>query len=437
MSALPKGVLTEGSRNQTGRRPKIAYIALFALVLALQFGPFTGLIGYRLTSSFEWTFIGLIRDVLVLLVAAIVLLQSMMTFRARKWLKSEKWAMALVVGLLVAASTSSADTTPIALNLRRVMLFPVLCLAVISSRLTSEQVHRLLRLVIASTVLVAGIGILEYLAPNVLWTDYLRVIDYFSANPLDPFGMLPFEETGRFFSWDLQYLYGGPVRRAVSTYIEPTTLAAALICAVCLLMGLRQSHGHRQSLQLLIVLVCGVLTLSKGFALAMILLVMYLYIGIPSPRRIFIWTLVAGTAGVLLNRFDLLNAGPASHVIGLSTAIDHLISGYFFGEGLGNAGNYASEGSNLEIGAESGLGNLLSQVGVVALLYIAWIQIMTNDILAKARMQRDRAGHYIAAMLMGWYVSFLFSASSLGIGGNALIFLAISLYLHPNYKPRL
>ena len=69
----------------------------------------------------------------------------------------------------------------------------------------------------------------------------------------------------------------------------------------------------------------------------------------------------------------------------------------------------------------------------MAFLYIIWIQQLATDILQSAREKRDRSGVFFAAMILSWYVSFLFSASSLGIGGNALTFMAVSLYLHKNY----
>jgi hypothetical protein len=128
-----------------------------------------------------------------------------------------------------------------------------------------------------------------------------------------------------------------------------------------------------------------------------------------------------------------LTEGKFEHIVGLATAITHVSGGYIVGEGIGNAGNYASFGSNMEIGAESGLGNMLAQIGLAALIYLFWIQALASDVIRISSERSDSTGVYFASMLLGWFISFMFSASSLGIGGNALIFLTLSLYLRNNY----
>jgi hypothetical protein len=421
--------------RQRRRGPVFAFGALFALVIALQFSSVIGLLGYRLTGSFAWSFIGVARDALVLILAALVLLQSALSHRGKRWSNSVRWAVLVMVGLLGAALASTAEPAVLALNLRRLLLFPLLCLAVASCRLTEGQIDSLFRLIVGTTVLISLLGIIEYLAPNSLWRDYLLVVEYFSSNPLDPFGSLPFEESGRFFTWDLRAVFGGPIRRAVSTYLEPTTFAAALMCGACLLAASRHAREPGARWKLSVVAICGVLTISKGLALAMAAVALYRYTGLPSPRHLFLITLLGGSVALGLHRADLLEVGPMSHVTGLATSIEYVLDGNLLGTGLGNAGNYAAEGSDMEIGAESGLGNLIAQLGALALIYIVWIQSLANDVLRKARQFRSHTGLFLGALVMAWYVTFLFSASSMGIGGNALSFLAVSLYLHRNYKP--
>jgi len=409
-----------------------AYAALFALVLALQFSPIVGLIGYRLTGASGWSSMGIVRDALVLLLSAAVLLRSLFTLKLVRWTRSVAWAVITLVILATLALISTAEPIFVALNLRRLLIFPLLFFAVAAAQLSPGQILGLLRLILNTTVFVALFGIIEYFAPNQLWKDFFRVVDYFSSNPLDPFGALPFEESGRFFSWDLQGLLGGPVRRAVSTYLEPTTLAAALIVGVCLAAAQHRLRRKGAQLKLLLILACGVLTLSKAFALFLIAMVLYVRYRVPFLRWIFTLTVI-GFGFALLVQTIGLTAGMFEHVAGLATSITYVTSGHFLGEGIGNAGNYAAVGSDTEIGAESGLGNLLAQAGMVALIYIFWIQSLAVDVIKRARERRDPTGVYFASMVLGWFISFLFSASSLGIGGNALVFLALSLYLHRNY----
>jgi len=180
---------------------------------------------------------------------------------------------------------------------------------------------------------------------------------------------------------------------------------------------------------LALLLACGALTLSKAFALFVVVLLAYRVTGLPSPRRLML--LAALGAGIALaTQAAGFDQGKFEHVAGLATALRHVGQGQWLGEGIGNAGNYAGEGADeREVGAESGLGNLLAQAGVVALAYIAWLQRAARDVLQRARCHADPAGPWVAAMLLGWFVSFLFSASSLGIGGNALIFMSVALFL--------
>jgi hypothetical protein len=142
---------------------------------------------------------------------------------------------------------------------------------------------------------------------------------------------------------------------------------------------------------------------------------------------------IAASGLALLSQSIGLTVGKFEHIAGLATAIHHVTSGNLLGEGIGNAGNYAALASDREVGAESGLGNMLAQVGLAALIYLFWIQSLAVDVIKRARERRDRTGVYFASMVLGWFISFLFSASSLGIGGNALVFMALSLYLHKNY----
>lgn len=420
------------ARNQ----PVFAYGALIALVLTLQFSPITGLIAYRLTGDSGWSVIGIARDALVFLLGTAVLMRSLLTLRIIRYTLSVTWAFFTLITLTILAIISTADLGSIALNLRRLLMFPLLFFAVAAAQLSQSQILTLLRFILNTTVLVALFGILEYFTPNSFWRDYLRVTEYFSSNPFDPFGSLPFEETGRFFSWDLQVLFGGPIRRAVSTYLEPTTLAAAFICGICLAASEFRRGDKGAKIKLFLIIACGILTISKALGLFLIVLVLYIRFKVPSPRWIFKLTIIGGITAFWAQSAGLTE-GKFEHIVGLATAISHVSGGYIFGEGIGNAGNYASLGSDMEVGAESGLGNMLAQIGVAALIYLFWIQALASDVIKRSIERRDRTGVYFASMLLGWFMSFMFSASSLGIGGNALVFLALSLYLHKNYPYQL
>lgn len=421
--AAPRSVARESGAG-------FAFIVLVLLVLVLQFSPMVGLLGFLASGRIEWTFIGIARDALVLLVALAVLAQTVVSLRFARPTHSMLWAMGTIACMLLLALGASAEPSIIALNLRRLMLFPLLFLAVLMADLSARQVDALLRLVVATGLFVAAFGVIEYTLPIALWNDVLRVVDYFSANPLDPFGSLPIEESGRFFSWDLAGIAGGPLRRAVSTYLEPTTLAASLMCTVGLIAAFSPARGRTR--KLVVVIACGLLTLSKAFLLFLLIAACYFTLRLPPARRLFSLTLVGGALALLALAAGLTE-GKFAHVEGLATALLHVAIESPLGEGLANAGNYAAEGGELEVGAESGLGNMLAQIGLCSFIFVAWIQAIGKAL--EMRSKGDRVAVSMACVLLGWYASFLFSASSLGIGGNALIFLSCALVLHRGRRP--
>lgn len=419
--------ITAPTRTASRGGASFAFIALAMLVLVLQFSPMAGLLGFGASGLVQWTFIGVARDALVLLVALAVLIQTLVSLKFVRPNSPMLWALGTVFCMALIAVNASAELAVVALNLRRLLLFPLLFLAVQIADLSSRQIDSLLRLIAVTCLLVATFGVVEYMLPLTLWSDVLRVVAYFSANPLDPFGSLPIEESGRFFSWDLAGLTGGPVRRAVSTYLEPTTLAAALMCGVGVVAATAPRRGR--AVKLALIITCGLLTLSKAFLLFLLISVIYLVLRIPPARRLFLLTLVGGLLALLAQGAGLTE-GKFAHVEGLATALVHVVTDSPLGEGLANAGNYAAEGADLEIGAESGLGNMLAQIGLISFVFVGWVQSIGK--VLEQRSVRDRSALFMTCVLLGWYVSFLFSASSLGIGGNALIFLAFALVLHRN-----
>jgi hypothetical protein len=198
--------------------------------------------------------------------------------------------------------------------------------------------------------------------------------------------------------------------------------------AVLLMLALaRSARGHRAGWPALLALVCGLATLSKGFALFLLPAAGWRLVGLPSPRHL-LWLSALACAAALAGAAWQLD-GPLEHVAGLAGSLQYLGEGQLFGEGIGQAGNYTDSGA--ELGEESGLGNAIAQVGVGALLPLLWVAAIARDVLRAAAARRDPGGPWLAAWLLFWTVSYLFWASSLGAGGNALGFAVLALYLHP------
>jgi len=349
-------------------RPTLPFVLAVLLVLALQFGPMLGLLGFRFTGAERWTLVGLARDVLV---AALVLfgLRAALVGR-RRWPASMRWAVAIVLADLLFALLSSSALFVLAFNLRRLVLVPLLVMALWCIPWTPQQLRALLTLLITSSVLVALLGLVERALPVSLWTSVLDIDRYNAANAVDRFGAIAFEDSGRFYSWDLETWLHAPLRRMVSTYLEPTTLAAAMATAMTLALA-QGARGRPAAGTTLLFGVCGLLTLSKGFVLFVPALLAWRLLGVPSPRQALLCALLLVAAAWGLSRLGWGAGAAALHVDGLLSALHYLSEGHLAGEGLGSAGNYTD--SDSEIGAESGLGNVIAQVGVAALLPLFWV----------------------------------------------------------------
>jgi hypothetical protein len=408
--------------------PAPALALAVALIVWLQFGPLLGLLGYRLTDDALWALSGAVRDALVAALLVLALWSHWRRPVQLRWPPSLVWAALLVLGFGLSALASDSGVHLTALNLRRLALVPLLFIALALLPWSRAQIGRLLGWVVATSAVVALLGIAGWLAPERLWTEVLEITRYTAANGFDRFGRQPFEASGRFFSWDLAALTGAPVRRALSSYLEPTTLAAGM--SVALALGLaRHARGQGSALFLLLVLACGLLTLSKGFVLYLGLLLAWRTLGVPAPRHVLALAALAVAAAVVVASTGLTE-GPFSHLAGVLTALQHLVQGHWLGEGIGEVGNYTNDTTDL--GAESGLGNAIAQTGWVALLPLAWLRALAHQTLARAAASRDPGGPWLASWALFWAASYVFSASSQGVGGNALGFLALALYLHPS-----
>jgi len=404
---------------------RAAFAICVLLILALQFGPGVGLTGFRLTGGVAWTLHGLARDVSVALLVLIALWR-LACAPLPIWPRCALWALALVLVASALALLSSSPLVLVALNLRRVVLMPLLFLAVLVIPWTRPQIERLFALLVASSLTVALLGVAERVAPDSLWTDLLEIERFTAASALDRFGALGFHESGRFFSWDLERWTGMPVRRMLSSYTEPTTLAAAMALLVSLALA-RQVRGHTAWGILLLALFCGLATISKGFVLFVGVLAMWRILGVPSPRHVWAVAVAVGLLAAWAEATGDLD-GPLEHVGGLATGIAFLIEGNLLGEGLGAVGNYANNDSDL--GQESGFGNMAAQLGLTALLPLAWVAALARDVMAASLARQDPGGIWLASWLLFWALTYMLSASSLGVGGNALGFLAMALYLH-------
>jgi hypothetical protein len=90
----------------------------------------------------------------------------------------------------------------------------------------------------------------------------------------------------------------------------------------------------------------GVATLSKGFWLFLVMLLLWRSIGVPAPGQLLAMALAG--CGLAWSVTALQLEGPWVHVGGLTSALQHLVAVAWLGEGVGSAGNYTNDA--VEIG---------------------------------------------------------------------------------------
>lgn len=239
-------------------------------------------------------------------------------------------------------------------NVATPMLFMLIGLC--ASRLASLKAY--LRGLVALGILVMAFGIVELSVPN-LWQDF--GIKHLWDNK----GLLINRDTGlppNYYSSEM--LRGHQLRRMVASFADPINLGTFLFALSMACWRLR-----RRAL-VAVVLVASVLAVSKGALLSQLVFAAC-WARYRASRTVLIATLVVvAGAGLAFYGFTLRSStgSTAAHVGGLVDALVDLPQ-HPFGRGLGKAGVLASlfgEGSG-SVGAESGIGVVVSQLGVVGL----------------------------------------------------------------------
>lgn len=406
----------------------LGFALVLALIVWLQFGPLIGLVGYRLLPHHYWTLVGALRDATSLLLMGLALLCLLQGGGAR-WPASVRWAVAMGLAFALAGLLSAAHPMAVLYNLRRMVLMPVLFVSLWVMPWSTLQVQRLFAWILGSSVVVAALGVLAWFAPVQIFDQALDITAYNAAMGFDRWQGAPFEQGGRYFSGDLRHLGFDGVPRAIGSYLEPTTLAAGLAAALAMALA-RRARGHASTPVLLLIGLCGVLTFSKAFWLFLALLAVWRLLGWPGPQHMgsLVLLLLLGAGGLAASAVHI-DWGGMAHLEGFVDGLRYLGSGHWLGEGLGEAGNYTSSG--FEAGGDSGIGNAVTQVGVLGLLPLLWITVIVGDVLRQSRRSGDPGGPWLASWGGFWLTTYLFSASSQGVGGNALGFMLLALYLHP------
>ncbi|MFT7721734.1 MAG: hypothetical protein QM788_02725 [Roseateles sp.] len=400
-----------------------AYTILFTL--ALNFATLASYFVYAADLSFPQQMLAL-KD-LLLLVGVLLVMPSLIRRLLRLRLEPLDWLIILAVVVnMVGFVLSDAPVSDRVFNLRRHLSFLLVLLVFreYGTGFRSEQSYfQFLKPIL---VVLWGFGVVEIFLPDVFWNDVVGITGYWEALSLDPFSTSTIGQNGRFYSWDL-YALIGEVRRMVSFYLEPTTMAAFFVACMCFsFMG-----GPRERFWTWLIASLGLLTISKFFALSVPLALATIALRDRLHKHLFLGFVVAciviSTGVIALN----IDAGALAHLKGISSLVEIVMQNKWLGLGLGAGGNYAdSDLDTAEIGAESGFGNIAAQLGLMSLVYIFLLNSLYVSLLERYHRHRDPVYAAAIAALVCWTLSFFLSASSLGLSGNAFVFILLGSALH-------
>lgn len=398
------------------------YTILFTLVLN-----FSTLASYLIyTTGMPFSQQMLATKDIMLLVGLLLVMPNLLLRTWRFRLERLDWLIILMVIFnLVAFVLSDAPVADRLVNLRRhLSLFLVLLIfREYGTGFRSEQSYfQFLKPIL---VLLWLFGITEFFLPDVFWDNLIGIAGYWNSLSLDPFATSTIAESGRFYSWDLEGLIG-EVRRMVSLYLEPTTMAAFFVACMCF-----SFIGYpRERLWTWLIVVLGLLTISKFFAMSVPLALAVIALRNRLQNYMFLGFV---TASILIS-FSVIalgfEAGALAHLKGISSLAEMVVQKKWLGLGLGAGGNYAAADLDAsEIGTESGFGNIVAQLGLMALVYIFLLNTLYVTLLDCYRRTQDLRYAAAIAVLLCWTLSFFLSASSLGFSGNAFVFILIGSVL--------
>lgn len=400
-----------------------SYTVLFTLVL--NFSTLASYLIYAAGMPFSQQMLAT-KD-LMLLVGLLLVMPSLLLRMWRLRLERLDWLIILVVIFnLIGFVLSDAPMSDRIVNLRRhLSLFLVLLIfREYGTGFRSEQSYfQFLKPIL---VVLWVFGIIEFFLPDAFWNNVVGITGYWSSLSLDPFSTSTIGESGRFYSWDLEGLIG-EVRRMVSLYFEPTTMAAFFVACMCF-----SFIGYpRERLWTWLIVGLGLLTISKFFALSAPLALAVIALRDRLRNYMFLGFVTASiviSVSVIALGFD---AGALAHLKGVSSLAEMIVAKKWLGLGLGAGGNYAAPDMDTsEIGTESGFGNIVAQLGLMAIVYIFLLNTLYVTLLNCYRRAQDPRYAAAIAVLLCWTLSFFLSASSLGFSGNSFVFILIGSVLH-------
>lgn len=334
-------------------------------------------------------------------------------------------ALGFLLVLFLAVFISPAD---VALRLVAVRRFGALPLLYLGGRLllaSDVEFRSALRIILSIALLVAAFGLIERLIlGDDFWRDFVHIGSFRDSLVDSGIPGVSRMRGGLPANWTT-FIAGHPVRRLVSTFLEPTTLSLFLaLCAAFLLLPRPRAALRSHPLRTGVICTALLLTLGKaGF----LVLAVAAAVALAAPAREDSRRATALVAAVVALAFGVAWILPLGE--NLHAHLEGLVGGFGvlfkspLGAGLGVTGYY---GAQTGLASDSSIGTLASQLGIVglvlwtawALSVIWWLLPPRADIHANVPLVRQR--HVMAGAFAGLLSASVLSTSPGGLLGSAL-----------------
>lgn len=281
-----------------------------------------------------------------------------------------------------------------------------------------------------------AVGIIGLIELYVLGDAFWQVI------PLEQFNINKGTDFNRyngvpvnFYTWDYVSIVGKPLRRMASFFGDPLMTGGMIFTGIVIADNFRKKakNSNIYLLAELFLIICGFLTLSKGYYVAVIVffgMKIFVNLGYKRMKKAMQMVIAMLLCAIVGGKILLKVLPHSSTTIHLSGLYNGISNGTLLGNGLGKAGIIANKLTGLEenLAAESFIGVLLAQIGYVGLA--VFIFIMGSFIWAgikKYCKDRDIRLYNYAVMIIAVLCQSLFSESSIGIVVTGTSFILLGL----------
>lgn len=279
-------------------------------------------------------------------------------------------------------------------------------------------------IILMFALIVMTVGIIDILTGGNMWIK-LNIKDLWTKKGIRV------QSTGlptNFYSSET--INGQRIRRMTSTFADPVNLGAFLFATFCI-------AWHRKRKNMMCFLIVGmILTVSKGAWLGLLIffcIYSYYYL----PRTTFLLILIfSGSLGIgfLLYAFHTSANSVFLHISGLFSSFKGLIYKPI-GSGIGSNGVLAKQFSGVSANAdvtETGLGMIISQLGIVGLLIY---MIYFAKLYRKCTFLKNKKDLVLTlSLLFSVIVNIFFNEVALSPNTCAIYFLIIGFISNDKFK---